>query len=359
VPDLADNWALMAFLTAPLAIISESRYRALPRVPDEQVRGPLPSLSIIVPARNEAANLPHLLVSLNAIDYPGPCELIVVDDDSRDETACLAEQAGARVIRLDHLSSGWLGKPHACHHGAAAARGEWLLFTDADTVHAPDGVARAVSLAERRQLDGLSLFIRQLFSNSLERLGLMAAYAGLFFTLEPDQGILNGQFILLRRSVYENSGGYQRVAREPIEDVALGRHLRSQGYMVPLYRSDDIAGVHMYGDKQSLWHGLSRLGSGTLSWLGPGAILTALLITGTMLPILATLSMIRRGRNLLLALMSWLAIALGFMPWARRFGAPWLAPLAPFGALLVQAAGIWGFLGRFSGRGIRWKDRHI
>jgi chlorobactene glucosyltransferase len=349
----------MSLLAAPLAIISEKRYRALPLIPGDTNGDPLPSLSIIVPARNEERNLPRLLASLDAIDYPAPYELIVVDDNSCDGTARLAEQAGAKVIRLDHLPQGWLGKPHACHHGAQAAQGEWLLFTDADTVHAPGGPAKAVTHAHIRQLDGLSAFIRQLLSGPMDQLGLMAAYAGLFFTLQPSKGVLNGQYILLKRSVYEASGGFQQVAREPIEDVALGHYLRTAGYRVPLYRGDNIAAVHMYNDKKGMWQGLSRLGSGTLSWLGPGAILTALLITGTMAPILAVVSSLRRGRRWLLALASWSAVALAFFPWARRFGAPWLAAFAPFGALLVQAAGVWGLLGRLTGRGVRWKDRNV
>ncbi len=349
----------MAILAAPLAIVSESRYRSLPLIPNLESRDPLPSLSIIIPARNEAANLPGLLASLNAIVYPGPWEVIVVDDNSSDETACLAETFGARVVRLDHLPPGWLGKPHACHQGVQAASGEWLLFTDADTIHDPRGPASAVMLAEKGQLDGLSVFIRQIWSGSVDRLGLLAAFAGLFLTLQPNEGVMNGQYILLRRAVYEASGGFRLVAREPIEDVALGRHLRTQGYRIPLFRSDDVATVRMYNDKKGMWHGLSRLGSGTLSWLGPAAIVTALFITGVMLPILALASALRRGRSRTLAILSWMAVAVGFVPWARRFGAIPLVPLVPFGALLIQAAGMWGLLGRLLGRRVRWKDRDI
>jgi cellulose synthase/poly-beta-1,6-N-acetylglucosamine synthase-like glycosyltransferase len=359
VPDTTNNWALVAFLAAPLAVISEQKFRSLPPIPSYTSDGLLPALSVIVPARNEAANLPQLLSSLEIICYPGSFELIVVDDNSSDGTAELAEQAGASVIRLVCLPQGWLGKPYACHQGAQSARGEWLLFTDADTVHLPSGPARAVAFAEMRQLDGLSAFIRQLPSGYVDRLGLMAAYAGLFLTLKPEQGVLNGQYILIRRTVYEESGGFELVAHEPIEDVALGRHLRARGYDIPICRSDDVATVRMYNDSKGLWQGMSRLGSGTLSWLGPGAILTALFITGTMLPILAVASALRLGQKRALSITAWLSVALSFIPWARRFGSPWLAALAPFGALLVQSAGVWGLLGRLSGRGVRWKDRSV
>lgn len=359
MPDLSDSWAAMAILTAPLAMVSESRFRSLPAIQSVGSRDPLPSLSIIVPARNEAANLPHLLASLKAIVYPGPCEVIVVDDNSSDETAYVAEKFGARVVRLDHLPPGWSGKPHACHRGVQAASGEWLLFTDADTIHDPQGPASVVMLAKKGQLDGLSIFIKQVWSGSVDRLGLLAAYAGLFLTLQPNKGVLNGQYILLRRAVYEASGGFSVVAREPIEDVALGRYLRECGYRVPLFRSDDVATVRMYNDKRGLWQGLSRLGSGTLSWLGPGALVTALFITGAMLPILALANALRQGRRRTLAVLSWGAIAAGFVPWAQRFDATRLVPLVPFGALLIQAAGVWGLLRRLSRRGVRWKDRNI
>ena len=363
MPEKSILWATMAFLAAPLAILSEKRFRSLPTIAD----GPLdctsvdqlPSLSIVVPARNEASNLPRLLGSLQAIDYPGPWEMIVVDDDSSDDTANLAQKYGARVICLDHLPKGWLGKPYACHRGAMAATGEWLLFTDADTFHDPCGPARAVGLARDNGLDGLSAFVRQETSGPIDRLGLLTAYGGLFLTLNPKRGLLNGQYILMRRQIYEASGGFRVVSGERIEDVALGHHLQANGCRVPIYRGDELATVRMYADKHSLWHGLSRLGSGTLSWLGLGAAVTGLFITGAMSPLLALAAALQKGRQFKLAVLSWLAVSGGFVPWARRFGSSWLALLAPFGALLIQAASVWGLLSRLTGRGARWKDRNI
>ncbi len=376
--DFMINWVTMALLTPPLALRSEQLYRNLPQLNQEVAAGPLPSLSIIVPARNEAVNLRRLLPSLNLIAYPGPWEVIVVDDNSTDETPWVAKEFGVRVVCLDDLPAGWLGKPHASHQGALAASGDWLLFTDADTIHEPCGPAQAVSYALHHRLDGLSLFLNQVTSGVLDRLGLLVAFAGLFSGLLstslshgsydlPEDGtpvdgrgrLYNGQYILIRREVYEASGGFSAVADESLEDLALGQQLRAKGYRVSLARGERLANVQMYADKSGLWQGLTRLGIGSFRWLGLSSILTALFITGVMAPILAMLSSLRKRRNRKWALVSWIVVAFGFVPWARRFGSTWLAILAPFGALLVQLSALWGLASRLAGRGISWKGRSV
>jgi len=366
------SWVTMALLTPPLALKSEQLYRNLPQVNQELAAGSLPSLSIIVPARNEAANLRRLLPSLKSIVYPGQWEVIVVNDNSTDETSWVAKEYGVRVICLDDLPAGWLGKPHACHQGALASSGDWLLFTDADTIHEPCGPARAVTYALQHRLDGLSLFLDQITSGVLDRLGLQVAFAGLFsglLTANPSYGsydpidgrekLFNGQYVLIRREVYEMSGGFTTVANESLEDLALGRQLRADGYQVSLARGERLASVQMYDDKTDLWQGLTRLGAGSFRWLGFSSILTALFIAGVMAPILALISSFSRQRNRKWALASWITVALGFIPWARRFGSTWLALLAPFGALLVQLSAIWGLAHRLAGRGIPWKGRSV
>jgi len=124
-------WAI----TIPLAWRAERAYLRLDElkiVNDED--NLLPSLSIIIPARNEAQVLPWLLNSLKDQAYSSFLEIIVVDDNSQDETSEIAKSVGVKVIEPAELPSGWLGKPHACHRGAKSALGEWLLFTDADTI---------------------------------------------------------------------------------------------------------------------------------------------------------------------------------------------------------------------------------
>jgi chlorobactene glucosyltransferase len=349
----------MAILTGPLALYSDRRYRELPELPRQPVVHDLPELSIIVPARNEAINLQQLLPSLSAISYPGNWELIVVDDQSTDDTGCIARRLGAKVISLDDKPAGWTGKSYACHRGALAASGKWLLFTDADTVHHPCGPAQAVAYAECQGLDGLSIFFNQDSSGVLDRLALSVAFAGLFAGRRSGSPTLNGQYILLRRDVYVRSGGFSAVGGESLEDLALGHHLRARNYRVQLFRSDTIASVKMYADTANLWQGLVRLGAGSLRWMGINSVITALFITGVMTPILAIISAFLLGRHRKMAITSWFVVALGFVPWARRFGSGWLALFAPFGGLMVQVAATWGLVRRLSGRGTYWKGRWI
>ncbi|MCB9423455.1 MAG: glycosyltransferase, partial [Ardenticatenaceae bacterium] len=266
------NWpkwvASVAFLSPPLGWRAEQRYQQMPRLDvnrggrgerrekDEKSLRPLrfnlPSVSIIVPARNEAANLPRLLPSLGRLEYPGPVEMIVVDDNSVDETAVMTQNAGVKLIQLDHLPEGWLGKPHACHHGAAEASGDWLLFTDADTEHTPDGLARAMQYALDHELDGLTFHLGHITNGWLDSVTLLAAFAGLFAGLPQKHASMNGQYILLRRDVYQNSGGFAAVRQEPLEDLALGRYLHGLGYRVPMLRGEDVAQVAMYTSRDQL-----------------------------------------------------------------------------------------------------------
>lgn len=351
--------AALSFAAVPLGLWAESTYRAMPRL--DAACGPpsLPALSIIVPARNEARNLVHLLPSLQKLHYRGPLEVIVVDDNSGDQTAQIAAAYGARVIHLDHLPAGWKGKPHACHQGAQAASDAWLLFTDADTVHAPDSAAQAVAHALQHRLDGLSLFLKQECRGLMERLALTAAYAGLFAGACPQDRLLNGQYILLKRQVYWESGGFAAVAGEALEDVALGQHLRRQGYKVPVILGEQAASVRMYESASQLWRGMNRLGADSLRWSGLRALWTALFVSALMSPLVTALAVLAGGLDRRWLPVTWTAAAVPMIPWARRFGSPDWAALAPVGALFVQAAAVWGVVSRALGRGIDWKGRRV
>jgi chlorobactene glucosyltransferase len=351
--------AALAFASLPLSIWAERTYQAMPRLAAGASGGPLPALSIIVPARNEAHNLSRLLPSLRQLNYPGPLELIVVDDGSSDATGQIAAAHGARVVHIDRLPDNWKGKPHACHQGAQAAHGEWLLFTDADTSHRPDSAARAVEYAVERQLDGLSLFLKQESSAWIDQLALTAAYAGLFAGTSPQERLFNGQYVLLQREVYHESGGFAEVRAEALEDVALGNHLRRLGYRVPVMLGEDAASVRMYDNTRQLWNGMNRLAADSLRWSGLGALWTALFVTALITPWIALLGVLggRLDRRWLPA--TWAAAALPMIPWASRFGSAFWALASPVGALFVQAAAIWGIINRLLGRGIRWKGRRV
>ena len=194
----------------------------------------------------------------------------------------------------------------------------------------------------------------------LDSLALTAAFAALFAGLPRNDLSLNGQYILLRREVYEKSGGFSAVRQEPLEDLAFGHHLYKQGYHLPMYRGEQIAAVAMYHTVGQLWRGMTRLGAGALRWSGAGNLLTVLFITAVMTPLLVSLLIVKQptyppsgcrshGR----------AAILGMIPWAKRFGPLWFVALAPIGALFVQSSAMWGLAKRLCGQNIIWKGRAV
>lgn len=359
---MLDPWkrtAAFSFLAPPLAIRAERRYRATRTLAVQCNDQPLPSLSIIIPARNEVQNLQRLLPSLQAAIYPGEREIIVVDDNSDDETAVIAQKNNVKVLSLGPLPAGWYGKPNACHQGAQIALGEWLLFTDADTIHQLNGPAKAVRYATENDLDGLSLWLDQKTHGLTDRLALTAAFAGLFAGLPQKHNHLNGQYILLRRDVYLASDGFAAVRQEALEDVALGHHLHKAGYEVPILHGENIAAVRMYETNPQMWHGMSRLSANSLRWSGLSSVLTVIFITALMSPLLTIVGVLGGRLRWPWVPVTWGAAVASIWPWSRRFGSGWLACLAPLGALFVQLAGVWGLISRIFGRGIPWKGRSV
>lgn len=349
----------LSWLAVPLAALAERHYIAIPALPSELPGGLLPSLSIIVPARNEADNLRRLLPSLQALDYPGPFEVIVVDDDSGDGTAAVAAAHGVRVVKAPPLPPDWQGKAHACHYGAQIATGEWLLFTDADTVHAPQGPALAVAYACRHELDALSLWLRQVPHGRLDALVLAVAFTGLFSIPAIGRRLCNGQFVLIHRRAYEQSGGFAAVRGEALEDLALGRHLQRRGYRIVLLRGEHAAQVTMYRGFRSLWHGLTRLGSESLRWAGWQAVFPLAFVTALVSPLVTAVGVLTGRLRLVWLLFAWPAAVIALWPWARRLGRPDVALWAPLGGLWVLATGLRGLIRRALGRGLLWKGRRI
>lgn len=352
------RWMLMhAGVKLGLALYGFHRTQRLPVLPVCPVSGPLPSLSIIVPARNEAENLRRLLPSLRQLRYPGPLEILVVDDQSRDDTARVAAAFGIPVLFIRELPQGWLGKPYAAHQGALATRGEWLLFTDADTWHAPDSAASAVAWALTYEADGLTLFPAFDFNSALEAAALAAAFAGLFAALRASHGIVNGQYLLIRREVYERIGGFAAVRDQMLEDLALGVRLHASGYRVPMLDGQHALRVRMYSGLRHMLDGMSRLSAGTLVWPGLRPWIAALLIAWLATPFsIPRLGIRDRGWT---ALISWATSGLSLLPWTWRMGRPEAALLAPLGAAIVAVAGLRGLFQRWIGTGIHWKERRV
>jgi chlorobactene glucosyltransferase len=233
-----------------------------------------PKVAVIVPARDEAANIGPCVESLSAQEYPSDrLALIVVDDDSADETSAIVAALAKRddritLLRTPPLPPGWKGKVHACCTGVAAAPedAEWLCFLDADMQAAPRAIASAVAMASDRGLDLLTLAPRHELRSFAERLMLPCGLYLLGFyqdleriqAPESDEVVATGQFMLLRRSAYDAVGGHAPVRNEICEDVELALLMKRRGYRVLLMDGNLLLSTRMYTGWSTLWPGFAK-----------------------------------------------------------------------------------------------------
>ena len=232
---------------------------------------PLPLVSVLVPARDEERNIGRCLDSLLQQDYPH-LEILVLDDDSSDRTAeVVAEYARrdsrVRLLRGRPLCAGWHGKAYACHQLALQARGQWLLFTDADTVHTPVSVSSSVRAAHRENGD-LITYVPYLPAGSFSEKVLMPVVA--FFPLfilplglvtrssEPLFSFAFGPLMFFRASFYRKMGGHLAVRQEITEDMALGRLVKQHGGRLLFLNGRDILSVRLYHNMGEIWRGFAK-----------------------------------------------------------------------------------------------------
>jgi glycosyltransferase involved in cell wall biosynthesis len=277
----------------------------------EQGSGETPLVSIIVPARNEAENLPMLLNSLQDLDYPAT-EVIVVDDESTDRTYEVAAAFDVTVISGQSRPAGWAGKPWACHQGAQVAKGEYLLFTDADTWHSKTSLAQAVRFMKQEQADLASALPyhadRTLWAILMGPFqALLLALTAPFQPPRPKRLFAIGQYLLFRRDYYDLSGGHKVVHSYFAEDLALARHCLAIGRRYRLHWGQPWFHVTMYDTFPQFvagWRRNFRLGmNGSSRWVFGEALLLMLALFGggqwgqtiwAVLPTLLTLVIIAR-----------------------------------------------------------------
>jgi len=237
---------------------------------------PAPMVSVLVPARDEEHNIRGCLDSLVAQDYPN-FEIIVTDDRSEDRTAEIVQgyvkrDRRVKLIRNRELPEGWGGRHHALHLAAQQARGEFLLFTDADTVHAPQSLSQSVTCAVTNGIDLLSLVLRlkdetfwQKFLNPLASVTLMVQYR-MKEVNDPtsDKFFANGQYSLIRREAYDQVGGREAI-RSEFMDLALGRRVKQAGLKTWMaHAGDRLAQARSWNSFRGIWNGWTRIFLGVL-----------------------------------------------------------------------------------------------
>jgi chlorobactene glucosyltransferase len=342
-----------------------------------------PSVSIIVPVRNEIDNVAHCLDALIVqVGLAPRSEIIVVDDGSDDGTVTVVEhytslRRRGRRVRLaaaGPLPDGWVGKPHACRRGALLAEGDWLCFVDADVRAAPELVATAIDAAEAHGIDMLSLHPFQELGSFWERLVIPAGYLMIACAKELRAtgnplccaADANGQFMLIRRGAYFAVGGHAAVGAEICEDKALALRVQQAGFHFQVRAAEHLARTRMYRDFNSLWEGLSKNATEILD--SASATLTAAL-TGSIVGWIALTLPAAIGARLLYRPTA--AVCIGFalslagsavvigiqVGTARHFRvAAVFGPLFACGYTLAAVIACHSALLRYRGR-VRWRGR--
>jgi cellulose synthase/poly-beta-1,6-N-acetylglucosamine synthase-like glycosyltransferase len=350
------------------------------------------SLTVVVPAYNEAANIAACLTSILGSEDPcGDWRVLLVDDCSTDATVAIARQAagacGAIAPRFALLDAGprpagerWVGKNWACSFAMEQVQSEWVLFVDADVRLQPASLRRALAQASAEGADLFSLAPRLSCGCLAEWLvqPIMASLLGLGFPIEAANdpaspvAFAAGPFMLFRRSTYEAIGGHRALAAEVVEDLALARRLKQGGFRLRYLLGLDALELRMYSDFASLWEGWTKnwllgldgdvpraLAASSVvllmfsgPWLlAPAAGLAAVGQPDQRLVLLAALLLALAGIGLQLLLRLWIR---------RQFQVPlsfwWLMGA---GGLVVAAIGPVSVWRTLSGRGWTWKGRPL
>ena len=341
-------------------------------------------VSVVIPARNEERNIERVVRMLAANAYPD-LEIIVVDDRSEDRTADVVrgvagELAGSsgvtlRLVEGDALPDGWLGKPWACQQGGRVATGDYILFTDADTRHAPDLTRRVVAELERSDADALSLAGRQLMESFWERVVQPQIFTSLLFRYTNNRdphppekwrdAIANGQYIFFRRDTYQAIGGHEPVRGEVVEDMKMAQHLVKNGYALEIRMAEDSFATRMYESlgelvrgwsKNVILGGMATIPPGLLRRLAPAGIFAGTVFLWLMPPTLLAVGLL--GGVEPLAKWGWIVVGMSAVFWSAvsaRMGVNAIyGTVYPVGA----AVGAWIYLRAWiRGGNVEWKGR--
>jgi chlorobactene glucosyltransferase len=261
---------LLGLLAAWWCIQDIVRARREPRLAPHDAPSHGPLVSVLIPARNEAARIGACLDGLARQSY-APFELIVVDDGSTDDTAGVVRAyacsiPGLQVLQGAALPAGWAGKPWACWQAASHARGDWLLFLDADVAPEPDLLAALVAHSQARQLDLLTAMPLLHLGSAAERL-VLPAFMSLLYGLYPLDRVsdptspiafANGQCMLVRRAAYTAIDGHRAVRASILEDTHFGQIAKAAGCRIAAVAAPDLIAVRMYTGWRSLAEGLIK-----------------------------------------------------------------------------------------------------
>lgn len=294
---------------------------------------PLPLVSVLLPSRNEEKNIENCLRSLLKQNYPN-LEIIVLDDNSTDRTYEIAERLARhgknlKVVKGKKLPPGWNGKNWACHQLSYIARGEWLLFTDADTTHKPDAMPTALASARKNNSVFVTTIPGLITKTWSEKLYIPIIHFA-FLVMLPFR-LINyskdsriscgiGPFMLIKRNTYFACGGYDELRRDIVDDMALAKLVKEYGGKITVLDGTEMVDVRFYRNFSELWKGFSKN-----HYEAIGAVphyLAGLFIIGYFLfiyPYLTLWGAIKSQNNITLPLLQVIAISLTKITMAVRF----------------------------------------
>lgn len=339
-----------------------------------------PLISVCIPARNEERNIRACVEAMLTQDYPN-FEIIVLDDRSTDETPSILADIASRNSRLhpirgSDLPEGWAGKPHALYQAATAARGEWLCFVDADTFAMPEALSSCYAKATETNADMFTIMTFQIMGTFWEKAVMPLVMTALSVGFSPRKvndpkrkdAIANGQFIMIKRSVYDAIGGYENIKDQIVEDKAIAEQVKWNGYRLIVANGFSVARTRMYTSLPEMWEGWTKN-----IYLGLRDR-PALLVFGSVITVIAALILpawpllgffwyLREGGWLaatviIKSLILWIFLIYMRARVARALQiSPWYAVITPLGAAVFAAMMLTSTWQVLSGKGITWKGR--
>ncbi|USI71664.1 glycosyltransferase [Sphingomonas morindae] len=328
-----------------------------------------PAVTAVVPARDEADVIAASIGALLAQDYPGPYQVVLVDDGSSDGTAAIAAAlpgaARLRIVAGTPPPRGWTGKLWAMANGitAAGAAPRWLWFTDADIAHAPDMLT---SLVARAEADGLAMhsLMARLECRALAERALIPAFVFFFQMLYPFRRVNRpaarmaaaaGGCMLIRRDLLARAGGVGAIAHAIIDDCAMGALMKKEG-PIRLALTDRAVSIRPYGGWRAIGAMIARSAYAQLRY---SPLLLLLTLCGMALVYcVPPLAVLAGGWTSLAGLAAWALMAVSFVPMARFYGrSPFWGVALPAIGLFYAGATLISALRHWQGRGGMWKGR--
>jgi len=342
-----------------------------------------PLVSVCIPARNEENNIRRCVEAVLGQDYPN-LEVIVLDDRSTDATSEILRQLSAqndklKIISGSNLPEGWAGKPHALYQASAIARGEWLCFVDADTFLAPNALASVYAKAIETQADLFTIMTKQILGSFWERTVMPLVMTALSVGFSPRKvndpsrrdAVANGQFIFIKRSIYDLVGGHEKIKNQIVEDKALSENVKWNGHRLVVANGMQVVSTRMYVSLETMWEGWTKniyLGlrdHPSLLLLGAFgatlALLAALFLPAW--PVLGLTWYFNQGGWMAVAVMFESFAVWGYLVYIRsrvanEMNIPrWYALTTPLGAGVFAAMMLTSAWKVLTGQGVTWRGR--